>query len=222
MYIKNERLRTLFRILLLIACEAGLILEYAEIGKNGGARILTCYYTILSNFLCFFYFVYLVAFRPKKEHAWLRGSVTMCIAVTGLVYHLLLTGLMQAGGAANAFTPLNIANTLVHTVVPLLVVLDYFLFFPKGQYKSLHPLLWLLLPLLYFGFAMLRAEISDTRFTGFGSTPSRFPYPFLDVDIYGWDKVLLFVLGVAIAFTALGYLAYVIDRFLGKVRVNRK
>ncbi|MGN0562247.1 MAG: Pr6Pr family membrane protein [Candidatus Fimenecus sp.] len=215
MYIRNTYCKQIYRLLFLFLCEAGILLQYAAVSQSGNAAMLSCYYTILSNILCFVYFAVLVVAQRKKENPLVKGSITMCIAVTGIVYHLLLDGMMEAN-AASVSPVLYAGNFLVHTVVPVMVVLDYFLFFPKGQYKSLHPIAWLVLPYLYFGFILLRAEISDSLFSGFGGAKSRYPYPFLDVDLYGWDKVLLIVLGITVAFLALGYIAYVLDRLLGK------
>ncbi len=215
MYIRNTYFKQIYRLLFLFLCEAGILLQYAAVSQSGNAAMLSCYYTVLSNILCFVYFAVLVVAQRKKENPLVKGSVTMCIAVTGIVYHFLLDGMMEAN-AASVSPVLDAGNFLVHTVVPVMVVLDYFLFFPKGQYKSLHPIAWLVLPYLYFGFILLRAEISDRLFSGFGGTTSRYPYPFLDVDLYGWDKVLLIVLGITVAFLALGYIAYVLDRLLGK------
>lgn len=220
MYIRNMYLKQIYRLLFLFLCEAGILLQYAALSQGGNAAMLSCYYTILSNILCFVYFAVLVVAQRKKENPLVKGSVTMCIAVTGLVYHFMLNGVMEAN--ADQISPVLLAgNLLVHYVVPVMVVLDYFLFFPKGQYKSLYPIAWLVLPYLYFGFVLLRAEISDSLFSGFGGAKSRFPYPFLDVDLYGWDKVLLIVLGITVAFLALGYIAYVIDRLLGKSRKRK-
>lgn len=216
MYIRNGRFKQLYRLFFLFVCEAGIILQYAGMAGKGDLRMLTAYYTILSNILCFIYFAVLVIAQRKKENALIRGAVTMCITVTGLVYHFMLGGFMgTAAGAGVPVTALSVSNILVHYVVPILVILDYFLFVPKGQYKSLYPLAWLVLPYAYFAFSMVRAELSTRTFTGFGAT-SRYPYPFLDVDLYGWDKVLLIVLAVTVAFIALGYIVYVLDRLLGK------
>lgn len=216
MYIHNGRFKQLYRLFFLFVCEAGIILQYAGMAGKGDLRMLTAYYTILSNILCFIYFAMLVIAQRKKENALIRGAVTMCITVTGLVYHFMLGGFMgTAAGAGVPVTALSVSNILVHYVVPILVILDYFLFVPKGQYKSLYPLAWLVLPYAYFAFSMVRAEVSTRTFTGFGAT-SRYPYPFLDVDLYGWDKVLLIVLAVTVAFIALGYIVYVLDRLLGK------
>ncbi len=216
MYIKNKHIKQIYRLLFLLVCEAGLILEFVGVGSLGGAKMLLCYYTVLSNLVCFLYFAFLVIVQPARENALIKGAVTMCITVTGLVYHFMLTGVMEASVGAVSQT-LLIGNTLVHYVVPIGVVLDYFLFFPKGNYKPLHPLAWLALPFAYFVFILIRAEVSTATFTGYGGQ-SRFPYPFLDVDAYGWSRVLLMVFAITVVFTALGYLSFVLDRLLGRTR----
>lgn len=220
MYIHGIRFKQLYRLLFLLICEAGIILQYAGMAGTGSLKMLSFYYTILSNILCFVYFAVLLIAQRKKENALIKGAVTMCIAVTGLVYHFMLNGLMGTTAGA-PLTALSVSNILVHYVVPAMVVLDYFLFMPKGQYKSLYPLAWLVLPYAYLVFAMVRAEVSSSTFTGFGGTLSRYPYPFLDVDLYGWDKVILIVFAITVAFIALGYLAFVVDRLLGKKRKGR-
>lgn len=218
MYIKNPYVKQVYRLLFLFACEAGLVLQYASVAALGGAKMLTCYYTILSNMVCFLYFAYLVAARPRRENALVKGAVTMCITVTGLVYHFMLNGSMEAG-VGDVTLPMTVANYFVHYIVPIMVVLDYFLFTPKGYYKSLHPLAWLALPYTYLAFALIRAEVSTATFSGFGGA-SRYPYPFMDVDLLGWNKVVLIIVVVTAAFTALGYLAFVLDHLLG--RKNKK
>ncbi len=220
MYIKNKHVKQIYRLLFLLACEAGLILEFVGVSTLGGAKMLLCYYTVLSNIVCFLYFAFLVIAQPARENALTRGAVTMCITVTGLVYHFLLTGVMEAS-VDNVSTLLLTGNTLVHYVVPIGVVLDYFLFFPKGNYKPLYPLAWLVLPYAYFIFILIRAEVSSATFSGYGGQ-SRFPYPFLDVDAYGWSRVLLMVFAITVVFTALGYLAFVLDRLLGRTRKHAR
>ncbi len=220
MYIHSTRFKQIYRLLFLFLCEAGILLQYAGMSGTGSLKMLTCYYTILSNILCFIYFAVLVVAQRKKENALIKGAVTMCVTVTGLVYHFILSGMM--GTTADVpLTALSVSNILVHYVVPCMVVLDYFLFMPKGQYKSLYPLAWLVLPYAYFAFAMVRAEVSSSTFSGFGEGQSRYPYPFLDIDLYGWDKVILIVFAITVAFIALGYLAFVADRLLGKKHKGR-
>lgn len=201
-------------MIFLFICEAGLVLQYASAANFGNAAMLSCYYTILSNILCFLYFAFLVAARPK-ENPVVKGAVTMCIALTGIVYHLMLSGAMAAAGGNSA---LFIGNYIVHTVVPLMVLFDYLLFTPKGTFNSFSPLWWTLIPIAYLIFAVIRAEVGTGLFSGFGGKPSRYPYPFMDFDLLGSGKAALYIVIIAVAYIALGYLFYVIDRLLGNTK----
>ena len=219
MFIKNNMFKSIYRFIFLVLCEAGIILQYASIsqtGNNDNLIMLSCYYTMISNFICFLYFSYLAVSRPKSEKPAIKGAIVMCIALTGIAYHLLLSGNMEAGGS---FSPmLIISNQLVHTVVPLMVFFDYLLFTPKGSFNSLDPLAWTLIPIAYLVFAVVRANVSSLMFSGFGGTASRYPYPFMDFDLLGKGKGVLVIIIMSVIYIVMGYLLYVLDRLLGKKR----
>ena len=218
MYLENSRLRQLYRLVFLFLCEMGIILQYDIVSRIGGSvGILTCYYTILSNFVCLLYFAYLVVWQPQKENPSVKGGVVLCIAITGLVYHFMLNGAMEAGvGAVAEVTFVEVlANTLVHYVVPIMTFLDYLLFSPKGGFKWKDPILWLSPAALYVVFILIRAEVSTATFAGF-SGQSRYPYPFVDVDLYGAGMVALMVLGILVGFLLLGCLICGLDKLLGR------
>ncbi|MCH5190696.1 MAG: Pr6Pr family membrane protein [Oscillospiraceae bacterium] len=212
MHIKSNIFKSVYRLLFLICCEAGIILQYGFVSDLHSIAMLSCYYTIISNVICFLYFSYLLVARPKSERPVVKGAITMCIALTGIVYHLLLSGAMESSGYTGA--ALTVANQILHTVVPLMVFFDYLFFTPKGSFKSLDPLMWTLIPIAYLIFAMVRAEVSSATFTGFGK-PSRYPYPFMDVDAIGAGKVALIIFIITVAYIAMGYLFYVADSLLG-------
>ena len=153
MYIKSQNLKQLYRIIFLLCCEAGMILQYIDSLRRGNADTLLYYYTVQSGILCFLYFFFLAVFNPKKEKAVIRGAVTMCIAVTAIAYLFMPNGAKEAAASDKAFYT---GYILMHYIVPLMVILDYLLFFPKGLYKALHPLCWLILPYLYIAFTMIR------------------------------------------------------------------
>ena len=228
MYIKSQNLKQLYRIIFLLCCEAGMILQYIDSLRRGNADTLLYYYTVQSGILCFLYFFFLAVFSPKKEKAVIRGAVTMCIAVTAIAYLFMPNGAKEAAASDKAFYT---GYILMHYIVPLMVILDYLLFFPKGLYKALHPLCWLILPYLYIAFTMICAKFGSKIFSAFGGlfgviaagnffppwgAASRYPYPFLDADLYGKNKVALIIVFITAAFLALGYLSFVIDRLLGK------
>ena len=166
MYIKSQNLKQLYRIIFLLCCEAGMILQYIDSLRRGNADTLLYYYTVQSGILCFLYFFFLAVFSPK------------------IAYLFMPNGAKEAAASDKAFYT---GYILMHYIVPLMVILDYLLFFPKGLYKALHPLCWLILPYLYIAFTMICAKFGSKIFSGFGGS-SRYPYPFLDTDLYGYEK----------------------------------
>jgi len=51
---------------------------------------------------------------------------------------------------------------------------------------------------------------------------TRYPYTFLDPAISGVGGVALFIGGMLVAFVALGYLIFAIDRLLGRIASQKQ
>ncbi|WP_328330187.1 Pr6Pr family membrane protein [Kribbella sp. NBC_00382] len=134
----------------------------------------------------------------------LRLNGVLCIAVTGIVYHLVLAGSDSLSGWA------WVANLLVHTATPLLGVLGWLLTGPRGQTDSRIVAWSVVYPLLWVAFTLIRGEG-----TGF------YPYPFIDVSLHGYGQVLLNCLFVALLFLALAAGATLLDRRLSRQTVER-
>ncbi|RZU19964.1 hypothetical protein EV645_2184 [Kribbella rubisoli] len=127
----------------------------------------------------------------------LRLNGVLCIAVTGIVAHTVLVGLVDLHGWA------AVADFLQHTAAPIMGVLGWLLFGPRGLvdwrivgWSIVFPLLWLV-------FTLVRGA-----FVGF------YPYPFVNVDEHGYGRVLLNCLVVAVLFLALAAGATTLDRRL--------
>ena len=217
MFIKNRIIALIYRCLIIAACSVGLVLNvFTRQGRFHSESLI--YYTNLSNLICLLYFLFLVArmaisLRDDAKGVVtpfprLKGAFTLMIAVTMLIYHFLL-----AGGKAPVYNGINfqrwLSNLLLHYAAPAMVILDWILFDPKRVFRVFDPLLWLLIPLLYAVFAFIRAEIGGEM----GGRASRFPYFFLDIDAIGWSGVLRFTGAFAVAFTILGYIMLLLDRY---------
>ena len=108
---------------------------------------------------------------------------------------LLLRGLVElSGGAA-------VADLLLHKVVPVLAPLYWLFMAPKGGLRWRDPWLWMLYPLLYFGYAVARGLGGD-----------RYPYPFMDVSEIGWLRTAINAAVIAAAFAIAGYALVWLDR----------
>ncbi len=191
-----------------VAVLAGVVLTAAGPATVTG---LLPYFTIQSN-VGYGVFAAWAAFRGRATPAALKGAVTLYVAITGLVYHLVLTN-PASGFAAEEVRralPEAIGNQLLHTVVPLLAVLDWLLFDERGRFRWRYALYWLAFPLGYLAFALLRGLVVD-----------KYPYPFINVNELGYDGVSVSTAVFAVAFWILGLLFVAIDRWGGRLPRRR-
>ncbi|MDR1079309.1 MAG: Pr6Pr family membrane protein [Propionibacteriaceae bacterium] len=230
MRIENRLVSAVYRVVLVGVCLTGLILNFQNVHLGAAVQLLT-YYTIQSNILALVFFVILLVAAARRRgraaqdpFPSAKGAVTLAITITFLVFHFLLRPVLfsmssdpaaDQPGSAPASYAMSMANLLVHYVTPLMVLGDWLLFSPKGVWNKLAPIKWLIVPLAYFGFALIGAQLS--LFPG----ASRYPYFFIDFDLYGAAQVWRNVLFIAIGFAALGYLMWGIDRALSKLSRHR-
>ncbi len=216
MRIKNLWLSTAWKGVFVVLCAAALILDFGFLRGRADFYILN-YYTVLSNLACLVYFSIAhgrqaMALRKRMcDFTWrprLEGAFVFMITVTGIVYATLLAPVDIAEG--NFFTFQNLA---LHYIGPAMVILDWLLFSPKGSFRPTDPLLWLLAPLGYFGYILVRSTFAGD----IGNSGSAFPYGFIDPAVQGgWGKMLCGVGFIALAMAALGYAIYGLDRLFAR------
>jgi hypothetical protein len=139
-----------------------------------------------------------------------KGAFTLMITATFLVYLFMLS----RTDFSMMSVSFNVANVVLHYVVPVMVILDWLLFDKKRSYRWSDPFMWAVIPLLYLQFVFIRAEVGGVL-TARGS---RYPYFFLDIDAIGISAVLIYVLIFMVAFIVMGYVYVLVDRLLLKKR----
>ena len=179
---------------------AGILLTAAGPAKLLG---LLPYFTIQSSLLYGGYVAWISRRAGTETDPVRKGAVTLYVAITGLVYHLVLDNPHSGFAAPAVDRSLTdaIGNQLLHTVVPLLAVLDWLVFDARGRFRWRYAGYWLAYPLAYLAFALVR-----------GAIVGEYPYPFLDVDELGYRGVTITALVFAVAFWLLGLLFVLIDR----------
>ncbi len=115
--------------------------------------------------------------------AWLRGAATLYLAITGLVFSLLLAGLEGV-----EFTAVPWDNIVLHYLMPAAVVLDWAVAPPVRRIPFQRGLLWLAYPLAYVVYSLIRGHSSHW-----------YPYPFLDPGPRGYTGVIQSSIGIAIS-----------------------
>lgn len=219
MRIKNQKLSIAFKI---IICLIGLFSIITNIGlfTNTINYKLFTMFTTLSNIFCVFYFLFDVIYLIKNYNddskiVWcstIKGIVTMSITVTFLVALFILK--MKV-----SFTSFQSASFLgLHFIIPIMSILDWLLFDQKGLIHKSSPFIWLILPYMYFFFAIISVQFGFSF--GMDGT-SKYPYPFLDIDALGLSKVILIIIILTIFFLILGFIYYGIDRFLYKKSLTK-
>ncbi|MES2734172.1 MAG: Pr6Pr family membrane protein [Bacteroidota bacterium] len=123
-------------------------------------------------------------------------AVTVYITLVGLVYNLLLRFLWHPQGLQ------RIVDELLHSVIPVLVVLYWGIFVPKSDLKWKDTFSWLLYPLVYSLYIVIRGAWS-----GF------YPYPFIDVTKLGYSSALLNSAGLIMAFWLMSLLLVAVGKF---------
>lgn len=156
------------------------------------------FFTILTNILVAIYFSTICFSRNKSvsliNAAGMLTFLTIYITVVGLVYQVALRHLWHPQGMQ------RLVDELLHSVIPILVILFWYLYEAKNNLKFSQTIKWLSYPLIYFIYILLRGNHS-----GF------YPYPFVDVSVLGFATViqnalflLLFFLGLSLAFILIG------------------
>lgn len=169
------------------------------------------YYTHLSNLLVLLYELALGASGHDPAcgaFRWLSSpgvalSMTLCIYVTHLIYALvLIPSARRRDDQSWLRGRYSLGNLCVHYITPGLVVVQWLIWQDKSGLTVLHAALWLLLPVAYFAFVMLRAKTGKP----IGFTGKLYPYPFLEYPRLGAGRFWLYVISILTFFFALGCL----------------
>ncbi|HDZ04560.1 hypothetical protein LCGC14_0079660 [marine sediment metagenome] len=137
------------------------------------------FFTILTNILVTLYFTASVFKLKLIPFKWFfsKGTITAITAfilIVGLVYQVALRGVWQPTGLQ------RIVDELLHTIIPLYVLIYWCIKVRKNDLRLKSFLGWLLYPVLFIVFILARGH-----FSGF------YPYPFLNVPEIGYEKTLL-------------------------------
>ena len=170
----------------------------------GGLVSFFSYFTVITNTLVAVVLTCAVTDRESAARRWflqpwVSSGITVSIAVVGLAYSILLQHLWHPQGWQ------FIADELLHDVMPLLFLAYWWLCVPKGSLRLKHLPLWLIYPLVYFAYALLRGHLLGA-----------YAYPFIDVALLGYPQVFINAGGILLGFVLIALLVIGIDRWQGR------
>jgi len=187
-----------------LVCWVGLAVQFNAImeqdqSASAALWIMLRYFTILTNLIVAVVFTGLALGKSAFAHPSLLGGTTMAIVLVGIVNHLLLRGLLELSGGA------KLADTILHYVTPIAVLIFWLLLAPKGELSRRAPPRWAVYPLAYVVYALVR-----------GAAEGKFAYPFLDFT-HGWAQTAVTVLLILLAFLAGGFALVWADGLLARL-----
>lgn len=158
------------------------------------------YLTIWFNVLVAWSTLTLALGRDRDTRVWraLRLDAVVLATVGGLVHFFLLRPLLDLTGWDLA------ADRLLHMAVPALALVGWLVFGPRGRAQNSDLLPFLVLPVAWLGYTLIRGELVEW-----------YPYPFIDVNEHGYAVVLVNALAIAAAMVLAAWGAVVVDRRLG-------
>jgi hypothetical protein len=134
--------------------------------------------------------------RPSLVFAVFRMMGLVGITVTFVVFHVALSRLLDLDTWA------QVANQLQHTIVPILTIVGWLAFGPRGLTSARIARLSTLFPLAYMTFTVIRGPLSSDFY----------PYPFADVHALGYPRVIVNAFWVSLLFLAVAAGATLLDR----------
>jgi hypothetical protein len=173
---------------------------------DGLAR-MTSYLTNLTVLLTAFCFT-CVATRAQSPLARFFRKPTV---ITAVVVYIVFVGIAYNALLRYLWTPSGyraLVNESLHTIVPALAALYWFLFVPRFRLSWRRCAFWFVYPLSYLFITLWRGRLSDF-----------YPYPFINVAELGYKRVLINSAMLVAAFLVLMSVFLVINHRREDLRV---
>ena len=221
--IKNRTVQLIYQT---IYCTLGFVGCIASLGIFDNIKNIRwdfyVHFTNISNFFCLGIMVMaLIQTIKKKEDSFVATAPLfkfigmLGILLTFLVFNIMLAGAEGRDPQANW----RIGSLLFHVLLPIMYIADWFLFYERKQCKWYYPIASIGFPLAYVIFLVIQAII-----LGFDSsiliptttTPLIYPYFFVNIETQGVPGVLMWIAILSVAFVAMGFGFYGLDRISKK------
>ena len=162
------------------------------------------FFTILTNILVAIYFTCLVFTKNQESKLISRPgtltAITIYITMVGFVYQFALRHIWKPQGLQ------LIVNELLHSVIPVLVIIFWYLYEITKPVKYTQIFKWSIYPSAYLFYILVR-----------GSFSNYYPYPFIDVTHLGMAKALTNAGVILVMFLTIAALLL----FIGKSIIKR-
>ena len=225
--VKNRTTQLIFQT---VYCTLGLVGCIACLGIFDNINMIRwdfyVHFTNLSNFLCIGVMIAeLIQTAKKKEDSYVSTApILKFIGMLGILLTFLVFNILLAG-AEDRDPQLNwrIGSLTFHVILPIMYILDWFLFYERKKCKWYYPLTSIGFPLAYAIFIFIQAAILNfnTSILIPGSTtPLIYPYFFINLETLGFWGVFKWIVILLVAFIAVGYIFFGLDKLGKKKKQN--
>ena len=180
------------------------------------------HFTNISNFLCVgVMLAALIQTVRKKEDSFVSAAPLLKIIgmlgilLTFLVFNIMLAGAKGRDPQANW----RVGSLIFHVILPVMYIADWFLFYERKKCKWYYPIASIAFPLAYVIFLLIQALIlkfDSSILIPTTATPLIYPYFFVNLDTQGVPGVFMWIGILSVAFVAVGYLFFGLDRLQKK------
>lgn len=173
----------------------------------GGLINFFSFFTVLTNTLVVVVLSYALVQRDSAAKRFflapgISSGIAISIVVVSLAYNLLLRHLWQPEGFQ------FVADELLHDVMPALFFIYWWRCVPKGSLRFKHIGAWVIYPLVYFAYVLLRGHLLG-----------QYQYPFIDVDALGYPQVFVNAGGILAGFIVIALTVLGLDHVLKTRRI---
>lgn len=157
------------------------------------------YFTNLSNLMAGVLLLW-ASIRSEALHdevyARLAAGIAVFIAMAGIIFNLELRHLMPPGQW------IHVASVILHDINPWLFFIFWWFYVPHGRLRPKDALVWGVFPIAYFVAVLLR-----------GALTGHYPYPFVNVERFGYTAVIYTGVQMLIGFWLLGLVFVALDQW---------
>ncbi len=173
--------RVFFAGLVLVA----IIVQLTDLAGKGTLNPVNyfSYFTIDSNLIAVACLLAAAArWRAQRSGALdlARGGAVVYMSITGIVFTLLLSN-------TDVDTAIPWVNTVVHELMPLVMISDWLLDPPADRLSVRQGLVWLSFPLVWIVYTLIR-----------GAAVGLYPYPFVDPANGGYTSVVAYCAAILV------------------------
>ncbi|MGO1481060.1 MAG: Pr6Pr family membrane protein [Brachybacterium sp.] len=192
------------RVLVALLVTAALVSNAIAAGQDGLLAQNVSYFTNQSN-LMFVVLIVAGLATGSRRAAWfddVRGAVAFYLAMTGIIYALLVAPLDELLRWDIGWT-----GIVLHRLAPVVAVLDWLLSLRRRAPSAQRLLWWQLYPVVFLAGTWVRGGV-----TGW------YPYEFLDPTASSWAQVLITTAVVLVAFLAIAAAVHLLE---GRLRSQK-